>query len=152
MRSRGTRPACGATAGASASFAHRQGEGEAGLACGSGHERKCLDWSPSAAECDAAHETVLQSVTIGVTPAEAITSAFGQRGPKGHVMKACADFLSEPGVHTTREGQQLDRELHQVLYEVQRPPPTPLHPGTLRHRGPQDRPPFGLITYVEICS
>ncbi|MGA5285434.1 hypothetical protein ACPCSK_34420 [Streptomyces griseoincarnatus] len=110
-------------------------------------------WSPSAAEHDAAHEAVLQSVTIDVTPAEAITLGIWAAGTEGatevplgdggsrltHLMKQCADILSEAGFDTSAEGKQLDRELHQLLHEVddRRPRPRVLE-RFRRHRSPQN--------------
>ncbi|MFC9131131.1 hypothetical protein ACFT4A_30395 [Streptomyces sp. NPDC057099] len=111
-------------------------------------------WSPSAAEYDAAQETVLQSGASGVTLAEAITSGIRGAGTEGateiavadggsrltRLMKQCADLLSDPGFAATPDAGHLDRELRRLLNEVaDRRPRSPVLE-RLRRRRSQEEP------------
>ncbi|MFJ9380190.1 hypothetical protein [Streptomyces sp. NPDC101455] len=88
-------------------------------------------WTPSGAETEAAHEALLSGINIDVTPAEALIAGtwvggteapwdlpVGEGGSRlTRLMRAVADLLNTLAVDTT-EGQRLDRELRQLLQEV----------------------------------
>jgi len=89
-------------------------------------------WSPSPAECDAAREAVLQAVTIGVTPAQAVVCGLWAVGADAsteipvaddnrliRLMQECAGvLLSEPGFDASPQGREIDSLLYQLLYDA----------------------------------